>query len=485
MATSSYATTSEDRLPVMSKRDLSLIHQASIDILEKAGINFNDKEVADLFSEQGYKTKGTVVYFKKSQIKIALSTTVSDFTIHARNPEHTIHIGGEDQVLLPTGGAVNVVRSDGSQLPATMADFETGCKLVQTSDQLGMGGYVMVQPTDIDPETAYLDMMYTYMTMCDKPIFGASGSGIMARDTIEMAGILFGGKEKLKTMPVMAAVVNAMSPLQYSGEQTQAIVELARYNQPVVLTNMILAGGTGPVSIPSLLALANAEVLAGIALAQLISPGCPVIYGSTSAPMDMKTMISAVGALETIQIAAAAIELANYYNIPCRTGGGLTDAHIPDQQAMSESTLMLNTVIRNGAHFIYHSCGQMGSFMSMSFEKWVIDEHICRTIRQLMQPIRVDSETIDIQTILEVGIGGQYLGHPSTFKQFRNLSRSDLFNRKDLSKWQADGAMPIVQVAAQIINHRWAQYEQPEIDPDIDAALKQFVADQKAAKFDE
>lgn len=479
MNTSAYATTSEDRLPVLSKRDLGLIHQASIEILETSGINFNDEQTAEFFRDQGFKTEGTIVYFKKSQINIALSTTVSDFHIHARNPDHTVHVGGEDQLLLPTGGAVNVVSSDGSQLPATMADFEIGCKLVQTSDQLGMGGFMMVQPTEINPETAHLDMMFTYMSMCDKPVFAASGSGIMVKDTIEMAGLIFGGKEKLKTMPVMAAVVNAMSPLQYSKEQTEAIVELARYNQPVVLTNMILAGGTGPVSIPSLLALANAEVLAGIVLTQLISPGCPVIYGSTSAPMDMKTMISAVGALETIQIAAAAIELANYYNIPCRTGGGLTDAHVPDHQAMSESTLMLNTVIRNGAHFIYHSCGQMGSFMSMSFEKWIIDEHICRTIRQLMEPIRVDAETIDIQTILEVGIGGQYLGHPSTFKQFRNLSRSDLFNRKDLSKWQADGSLPLVQVASQIINHRIAQYEKPHIEPDIETALKQFVADQK------
>lgn len=337
----------------------------------------------------------------------------------------------------------------------------------------------MVQPTELEPETAYLDMMLTYMTMCDKPIFGPSGSGQMARDTIEMAGLIFGGKDKLKTIPVMASVINAMSPLQYSKEQSEVIVEMARYNQPVVLTNMILAGATGPVSIPSLLALANAEVLAGIVLTQLINPGAPVIYGSTSAPMDMKTMVSAVGALETIQIAAAAIELANYYGIPCRTGGGLTDAHIPDGQALTESTLMLSTVIRNGAHFIYHSCGQMGSFISMSFEKWIIDEHVCRTIRQLMEPIDVSPETIDIETILEVGIGGQYLGHPSTFKLFRNLSRSDLFNRKDLSKWQADGSLPVIQIASQIVNHRISQYEKPKIDPDLEKELTDFVARRK------
>lgn len=140
MVKSSYSITSEDRMPVLSKKDLALIHNASLKILETTGVNFNDETVTDLFKDNGFKTEGGTVFFRKSQINIALSNTVSDFFIHARNPEHTVHIGGDDQVFLPTGGAINVVSLDGSQLPATMADFETGCKLVQTSDQLGMGG---------------------------------------------------------------------------------------------------------------------------------------------------------------------------------------------------------------------------------------------------------------------------------------------------------------------------------------------------------
>lgn len=470
----------KDRMPVLSSKDLKLIHDASLRILKTTGINFNDDTATALFSKNGFRTDGSIVFFTEAQVEKALSTTLSDFSLHARNPQKSIHVGGKDMVLLPTGGAPNVAGIDGSQRPATLSDFKIACKLVQTSGQLDMGGFVMVQPTDIPQKTAHLDMMLNYMTLCDKPIFGASGSGRMAKDTIDMAGLLFGGKERLKTKPVMASIINVMSPLQYSQEQTQALAAMASCNQPVVITNMILAGGTGPVSIPSLLALANAEVLAGIVFSQLISPGAPVIYGSTSAPMDMKTMVSAVGALETIQIASATIQLAEHYNLPCRTGGGLTDAHIPDGQALSESTVMLNTVIRNGAHFIYHSCGQMGSFISMSFEKWIIDEQICATIRGLMTPLDISPDTIDVETIREVGIGGQYLSHPTTFDQFRNLSQSDLFNRKDHSRWSSEGALSVAQSASEKIEQRLSQYEKPFIDPEIETALNAFVRQRKA-----
>lgn len=469
-----------DRLQKLSFDELNLIHHASIKILNQTGVNFNDPAIARRFETQGFKTKGTIVFFTKQQIETALTTTPSEFTLHARNPDYNITIGNDKFALLPTGGAPNVVEPDGSQRPASLDDFEKCCKLVQTSDQLDMGGYVMVQPTDVAPEVSHLDMMLAYMTLCDKPIFGASSSGRAARDTIEMAGILFGGKDKLKKKPVMASVVNAMSPLQYSKEQADVIVEMAQFNQPVVLANMILAGASGPISLPSLIAMGNAELLAGITLSQLISPGTPVVYGSTSAPMDMRTMVSAVGAPETVKLASTTIQLANFYNLPCRTGGGLTDAHITDAQALSESALMLSTVIRNGANFIYHSCGQMGSFIGMSFEKWLIDEEVCRNVRQLIEPIEITKKSIDIQTIHEIGIGGQYLSHPTTFEQFRALSYPKIFNRKDHSKWQADGSKSIDQTASEMLDQRLSEYETPVIDPILEHRLLAFVKTKKA-----
>lgn len=470
-----------DRMQRLSFEDLTRIHDASMNILGRTGIDFNHDRIAGLFKSRGFNTEGTRVYFEETDIYKALSTTVPSFTVHARNPANNVTIGGPDGfVFVPTGGPTRIAGTDGTHRTATMADFKACCKLVQTSDQVDMGGYLMVQPADVPAETANLDMMLAYMTLCDKPIFGSSGSGREAADTLEMAAILFGGREKMLDMPVMVAVANSLSPLRFSREEGDVILQMAGWRQPVVISNMILAGISGPVSLPEMLALENAEILAGVVLTQLVSPGTPVLYGSCSAPIDMRTMVSAVGTSEAVKIASATAQMAGFYSLPCRAGGSLTDAHLPDAQALAEGTLMLSTVVRNGAHFIYHACGQMGSYISFGYEKWLLDEEICRMVRNILTPVIPAGETIDADLVNQVGIGGQYLTHPSTFQKFRNLSATRLFNRKDYTRWHSSGARRVEDQAHNAIGPRLDSYQKPPMDPELEDALTAYV---KAGKL--
>lgn len=468
-----------DRLQTFSNRDLTLIHEASLDILDRTGFDVHTPSIAGIFARKGCRTDGTKVFLTEKEVSDALATAPSRFRLHARNPEFSVNIGGDDFVFLPTGGAPFIAEPDGSRRTATLADFRNCCKLVQTSDQLDLGGYIMVQPGDLAPALAHLDMIQTYMTLCEKPVFGASANGATIRDTIRMTEILFRDSVSLEQTPAIIAVVNVTSPLQFSGEQAEVIVELARRRQPVVISNMVLTGASGPVDPATFIALMNAEILSGIVLAQLVCPGAPVVYGTSSAPLDMKTMVSSVGASETLKYASAAIQMARFYKLPCRAGGSLTDAHLPDAQALAQGSLMLSTAVRSGAHVIYHACGQIGSYSAMSFEKWMIDEEVCRTIRQMLAPVEIPETGVDLETVDQVGCGGQYLTHSSTLENFRSLSSPDLFSRKDHSKWQAGGGSPIHEIAAARLAQRLETYRDPGLDPDIEAALKAYAARRK------
>ena len=203
------------------------------------------------------------------------------------------------------------------------------------------------------------------------------------------------------------------------------------------------------------------------------------MYGTTSAPMDMKTCISAVGAWETVKIASAAIQMARYYNLPCRTGGSLTDAHCPDAQALAEGSMLLSTALRNGAHFILHACGQMGSFISMSFEKWLIDEETCALVRNALAPLEISASTIDIDTICDIGIGGNYLTHPSTFANFKNLSQPTLFNRCNNQRWIEKGVTDVAHIASSELAKRLDRFEAPPMDENLKQELKAYVVRRK------
>jgi trimethylamine--corrinoid protein Co-methyltransferase len=468
-------------MQTLTSEELDNIHHASMDILGNTGVAFNEARALELFKQNGFKIDGKTVFFTEDQVLKALSTAPSRFKITARNPEKSVFVGEDNFVFLPTYGSPFMMTREGQQRPGTLEDYNNICKLVQTSKHIDMNGFKHVEPSDVATGTAYLDMLHANMTLCDKPFMGSTDTVAAAEDAIEMCGILFGGKEKLVDMPVMVGLINVLSPLQYAEEMAGSILTYAKHRQPMAIINMIMAGTSGPVGLPGLLALMNAEILAGITLAQLAGPGTPVIYGTTSCPMNMQTGAATIGAPETYIINSVTTQLARRYNIPCRTGGALTDAHVPDAQAMAEGALTLSTSVRNGANFILHSCGMVGTYIANSLEKWLIDEELCGMVRQMLTPIEITADTIDVEVIKSVGIGGNYLTHPTTFAKCRDaFYQTDLFSKMDNNRWNKEGGKSIDQAATEKLAQRLKAYEKPEIDPGVEEALTQYVAQRKS-----
>ncbi|GAB6146469.1 trimethylamine methyltransferase family protein [Desulfocicer niacini] len=471
-----------DRMQELDVKNCEKIHAASMDILKNTGVAFNDDEALDIFKKNGHKVEGTTVFFEESDIKKALETAPKRFTVHARNPEKNVEIGEDDFVFLPGYGAPFVIDAKGDQRQASMEDYDNFCKLVQTSKVINMNGWMMVEPADMPHETVHLDLNLSNMLLCDKPFMGSPVSRQGALDGIEMAGILWGGKENIMDKTVSVSLINSLSPLQFSDEMAGALIELARHGQACVVASLIMAGGSGPVTLDGVLALQNAEILAGITLAQLVRPGAPVVYGSTSSAMDMKTGALSIGAPELSKNIHCVAQIARYYGLPSRSGGGLTDALFTDAQAGAESALALYTSVRSGINFMLHSCGILGSYIAMSFEKFMVDEEICGMVQNMIKPLALTDESIDLDIIKQVGIGGQYLTHPKTFKLCRSeFYMPGLMSRMNADAWLKQGKKRIDQVAEDKVTQRLASYEKPEIDPEIEKKLTQYVENRKKA----
>jgi len=469
-----------DRMQKLSNLDMEKIHAASMDLLKNTGVAFNEDEALKIFKSNGHRVDGTTVFFEESDIQKALKTAPIRFTVHARNPEKNVEIGENDFVFLPGYGAPFIMDAQGEQRQATMEDYDNFCKLIQTSPTIDMNGWMMVEPADMPHETVHLDLNLSNMLLCDKPFMGSPVSRQGAIDGIEMASILWGGMENIKNKTVSVSLINSLSPLQFSDEMIGALIELARNNQACVIASLVMAGGSGPVTLDGVLALQNAEILAGITLAQLVRPGAPVIYGSTSSAMDMKTGALSIGAPELSKNIHMVAQMAQFYNLPSRSGGGLTDALSADAQAGAESALALSTAVRGGINFILHSCGILGSYIAMSFEKFLIDEEVCGMVRNMIRPLPLTDESIDIDVIKEVGIGGQYLTHPKTFQLCRTeFFMPSLMSRKNPDAWAKEGKKRVSQLAEDNVANRLASYEKPNIDPNIEKQLTEYVEKRK------
>lgn len=266
-----------ERMKKLSYQELSILHNASMRILEKVGVAFHDPQALDIFQEHGFITNHKVVFFSENQVQRALETVPEQFVITARNPEKSVCIGGDNLVISPGFGASWIIDSEADLRPPLLQDYNDFCKLVQTSAHIDMNGILMVDPSDLPADQAHLEMLRSNILLCDKPFLGSSASRQAAIDSLEITGMIWGGKEALKDLPVLMPIISALSPLQYSAEHTASLIEYARYGQPILIGQLMMAGTTGPVSLPSLLALQNAEILAAVVLIQLISPGVPVI----------------------------------------------------------------------------------------------------------------------------------------------------------------------------------------------------------------
>jgi trimethylamine--corrinoid protein Co-methyltransferase len=180
-------------------------------------------------------------------------------------------------------------------------------------------------------------------------------------------------------------------------------------------------------------------------------------------------------------IISGAAQMARFYSLPSRGGGALTDTHLPDMQAGIESAFALLTAARNGINFLLHACGILNAFLAIGFEKFIIDEELCGMVKTLLTPTAVTPETLDFDTIKQVGIGGQFLIQPATVKLCRDaffLPR--LACRKSYADWQATGAKSLDETAATHLQTRLTHYEKPAIDEGLEQALSDFVEHRKA-----
>lgn len=465
------------RMQKISDEALNKLHNASMRILEKVGVAFHEPEAIEIFKKHGSKIDNNIVYLTESQIENALASTPSEFTINAPNPENNVRIGGEQSVFAPVLGTAFIVSRTGVQSKANMKDHDNLCKLVQTSEYIHMNGFLMVTPWDVPPETAHLHMLFSNMTLCDKAFIGCSLTRRDAMDAIEMEGILWGGKDRIRNFPITITLISALSPLQYPSEVTGSLIELSRYGQPLIMTGGPKAGTTGPVTLSGTIALHNAQILAGIALAQLVNPGTPIAYGGISGPANLRTGSILYGAPELSKATAAISQMAKYYNIPSRSGGALTDAHLPDIQAGIESTLALLTAALSGIHLISYMCGMLGSFLSLNLEKFLIDEEMCGKVQNLLNPLTITDEEIDFKTIEEVGIGGEYLTTEKTLERCRTeYFLPKLMTSQSYDAWKDAGMKRLEDKASEAIEERLSAYEKPSVDREVEKALEHYVS---------
>lgn len=470
-------------LRILNDEQVTFIDRYSIRILEEIGLVFRDSRAVDILLRAGARQDPSTqrIYIPEALVRSSLQMAPKEFVFHGRNAAKTVIVGGNHVVTAPGYGSPFVLDLEGNRRTANYQDFENFAKLAGWADEIDCTGGTLVEPQDLPVENRHLDMMWGLIRNSDKPTMGSVVGEVAARDTMNMMSILFGGDDVLRQKPVVLGLINVNSPLVYDSRMLEALLTYAEFRQPVILAPFVIAGASGPITLSDALAQHNAEALAGVVLSQNANPGTPIIYGCASAILDMRFGSPAIGSPESALFVAGTLQMGRHYGLPVRAGGTLSDAKDLDVQSGYEKMLVGMATIMSGANFVLHMAGVIDSYLTMSYQSFVIDIEIARFIKRFMTGIHMEDMDTGLRLLAGVGPAGNFLDNEHTFTHYETAFLAPMFaERNAYETWQQDrGSISIAEKARKEVQRILDQYVAPPLDPAVEKELLAYMERRK------
>jgi trimethylamine--corrinoid protein Co-methyltransferase len=465
---------------------LARLHAQAEEILAEIGVEFRgDDEALELWRRAGARVEGVRVRFEKGHVEeVIRKSTPRVFTQHARDPKHSVEIGGNAVVFAPAYGSPFVYDRENGRRYGSLEDFRNFVKMAWMSPWLHHSGGTVCEPVDVPVNKRHLDMVYAHMKHSAKPFMGSVTAPERAADSIEMCRILIGADFVDKNCVILGNI-NTNSPLIFDGVMSKALRTYAAANQAAVVVPFILGGAMGPVTTAGAIAQAHAEAMVGVALTQLQRPGAPVIYGNFLSSMSLRSGAPTFGMPEPALAYLAIGQLAQWLGVPLRCGGALTAAKVADAQAAQESADSLWPALLGGANFILHAAGWLEGGLVMGYEKFALDCDHLGMMHKLLGGLNLDENQMAMDAFREVEPGKHFLGCAHTMANYQTaFYDADLADNDSFEQWRDAGSRPADLRA----DARWKallkSHTDPALDPALDEALLDFMNRKKQSMAD-
>ncbi len=463
------------QLRLFNDGQVNAIHEGVVKLLEEVGMQVKSKQAFEIFQRNGAICDPVteIVKIPRAMLEKAIKTAPSKIILHGRDEKNDVLLE-KNRVHYGTGGTVMFVNDfeTGQKRTAITHDLRDFARMVDVLENLAF--YVIhTYPDDVPEEDVDANRFYWAITNTTKPIMGGMYTMKGLKEAIEIAEMVAGGADKLRERPFVSFITLMVSPLVMDWHYTDFLIEVAKKGLPIAVPSEPLAGATAPVTLAGTITINLAETLAGLTLAQLITPGCPAFIGTTSSIMDVSTGTYSGGAIESSLINAGIAQMAQYYDLPLYATGGQSDSKLNDSQAGYESACQAMTLGLSGANWIHDSAGLLENCTTVSYEKTIIDNEIIGNVYRVLRGVDVTEETLAIDVIREVGPAGNFLINEHTVEHFRNEfffpKVSDRYSRVT---WEERGKLDAHARAHQMAGDILANHRATPIDAKIQAEIR-------------
>lgn len=461
---------------MLTDEQLDEIHSATLAILANTGVRVLDSTARELLQSAGSRVSdGDLVKIPEFVIEQALASAPSAIDLYSRSGDKHLELTGFN-TYFGTGSdlpyTVDLVSSE--RRPSVLADVKAHARLCDCLENLDFV-MSMAQAADLPVETSDCHAFLAMMENTEKPIVYTAWNTSGLETIIAMAARVAGGVEALAARPFMLAYLEPTSPLVHSPEVLAKMLMLADRSLPFVYAPGPMEGASAPVTSAGSLAMANAECLSGLAIAQLRRPGTPVVFGSGSGPLDMRTSVGTYSSPEFMHHCLGMAELAHHrYDLPVWGFSGCSDSKLPDIQAGIDSALWILWTALSGANLV-HDLGYIESGLTGSFEMVVVADEVISFVRRLLGGMEVSPTTLALEVIDEVGPGGEFLSTAHTLANFRSVWQATLFDRRSHHDWVEAGRPNMIRTARETAIEAIGSHVPEPMTAGLETELRELV----------
>jgi trimethylamine--corrinoid protein Co-methyltransferase len=462
------------KLELLAEETVERILAEAHELLWDPGVRIHSDEALHLVAAAGAAVDFTskVANIPAELVDEALKTVPSSFHLHDFEGNPVVHYGDDDVQFDPGSAAIEILDHGAtkSRQPVT-ADFVAYIKLADMLPELDAVSTAMVV-CDVPKSMADLYRLYLVLRYARKPIV----TGAFAVETWAIMKHLLvaavGSEEALVAKPIAIFDVCPSPPLLWSEITCQNMIDCARAGIPAELVSMPLAGATGPATLVGSVVQHAAECLSGITIHQLAKAGSPIVWGGSPAAFDMRTGTPPMGAIETLMMDCAYVQVGKHLGLPTHAYMGMSDAKIVDAQTGFESGIGNVLAALAGVNMV-SGAGMMEFESCFSLEKLVIDNELIGMARRLVRGMDTSEDPLATTIMRQVGHAGNFLATEHTRQWFRRelFIPSPVIDRDYRQVWQAKGARDIVQRAHEQVEQLVAAYQPKPLSKEVEGDL--------------
>jgi trimethylamine---corrinoid protein Co-methyltransferase len=461
-------------LNTLSKEKCEVIHLSTLEVLKRTGVEVKEPKAVEIMKQGGCFTDGDRVRIPAHLVEWALKNVPPRVSVSDRNGNPAMFLE-EYRTYFGTGSDTPfVVDPDtGERRQAVLKDIENVSRLVDQAEEMS---FLMCAGIASDVNTDISDLYHfeTMVNNTEKPIVYTAWSLDNLKMIVKMAETVAGGEEQLRKNPFVILYTEPISPLQLAQESTEKLMFMAEKALPVVYTPCLIAGAAGPITPAGALVQANAEILAGYVLSNLIREGAPFVYGGGIAPMDMASGIWSYASPEFMLLESALVSMARYYRIPLYNFAGCSDSPMYDQQAALEGSMRILMSALCGGNLV-HDVGYIESGLTASLQQIIVSNEVIGMVRRITGGFEINEETLALDVINEIGPAGEFLTSSHTLKHFKKNWNPELILRTPYDKWKAEGGKDLGERAKEKVRSVLDSHVPNPLDDKLKAELSRMV----------